>query len=411
MLVVNLAEPQWTKVHCNKTLANIIYCQREIYNHILNYTEGSRLIVCQKSFLLISNICYNFVWTKAISARKMRSQERFPEEGELQVLFAAASETFPPIFSMNVSHLQTYSRCSKTYMPQKKPILSESATAFHIHSEETVKIHAFTNIFQCLNTTYISIYFVCDGINDCTHNDQDVVGCECTENEKYTHKCKYLVGQDGGKSCSLFYITTHSGDCAKVNIDFDGKNKEDGQGGLKSSLTPDKISEFCKRNRSEFCAKHGQLPCTGNGHPCYNISQLCRFQLKVHGHLIPCGTGDHIQSCKDFTCNIQTITAFPGPMCVMESQIVQVVLMRTGSQGVVQSGSVLIYSNVVVIKSVYIWEMCVMNIEIVHMAMTSCFAHSIIWIVHLTVNVCCLHWDAMMLNYFFKQHCHIKLFG
>ncbi len=53
-----------------------------------------------------------------------------------------------------------------------------------------------------------------------------------------------------------------------------------------------------------FCDSDNQLPCR-EGHPrCYNISQICQYQLNSAGLLVPCRAGEHMEECSEFECNM-----------------------------------------------------------------------------------------------------------
>ncbi len=52
------------------------------------------------------------------------------------------------------------------------------------------------------------------------------------------------------------------------------------------------------------CTSQGKLSCTNEKQTCFNISQICTYRLNFYGYLVPCRTGQHIQNCQSFTCNM-----------------------------------------------------------------------------------------------------------
>ncbi len=46
-----------------------------------------------------------------------------------------------------------------------------------------------------------------------------------------------------------------------------------------------------------------QVPCRQGHTKCYNVSDICSYKLDKFHHLIPCRTGEHLQSCSGFSCN------------------------------------------------------------------------------------------------------------
>ena len=51
------------------------------------------------------------------------------------------------------------------------------------------------------------------------------------------------------------------------------------------------------------CPREGQLPCKESHPGCYNITDICLYTLDRFGHLKPCRTGSHMESCEQFECN------------------------------------------------------------------------------------------------------------
>ena len=65
------------------------------------------------------------------------------------------------------------------------------------------------------------------------------------------------------------------------------------------------------------CKYPYQLPCRKGHQNCYNVVDICKYQLSELNHLIPCRTGAHLENCKRFQCNLWfkcTHTAFLGLM-------------------------------------------------------------------------------------------------
>ncbi len=51
------------------------------------------------------------------------------------------------------------------------------------------------------------------------------------------------------------------------------------------------------------CDEYGHIPCLHGHSLCFNISEICTFELTIFGLLTPCRTGSHLESCKHFECN------------------------------------------------------------------------------------------------------------
>ncbi len=322
MILTNLAEPQWVSVNCTDPLSKIVYCLIEknqsctrekeyVHKHFIANNN-----VCDRSSVSTGDVCYTFVWTTPSSAMKMsKCNDVFEVEvKKLQVLFDAVSETFPPIFSRNNTHTFKYRKCSRKYGREHKAIVTKSACAFHIFSGSKTNL-SVENTFMCSAGSYISLKFVCDGNKDCPGRALDEEGCECSFTTKYSRTCKFLVDVSGKKTCSTFYVGTHSKGCQLYGTSSDQPNRSKANEKFVSVSTLN-----CESRQREFqqdsshCKRNGQLPCGYSCVKCYSISQICTFKLDTLGHLIPCQTGEHIQNCTAFTCNM--MFKCPGYYCI-----------------------------------------------------------------------------------------------
>ncbi len=52
------------------------------------------------------------------------------------------------------------------------------------------------------------------------------------------------------------------------------------------------------------CPSLEQMPCRVGHSKCYNISQICSLRFTEENTISPCRTGDHLQNCQNFDCNM-----------------------------------------------------------------------------------------------------------
>ena len=72
-------------------------------------------------------------------------------------------------------------------------------------------------------------------------------------------------------------------------------------------------------NSKDYCFQKHQLPCI-DGHPlCYNISEICTYKLNGQHGIFPCRTGNHLQNCTEFECNM--MFKCPGYYCIPWSYV------------------------------------------------------------------------------------------
>ena len=48
-----------------------------------------------------------------------------------------------------------------------------------------------------------------------------------------------------------------------------------------------------------------EIPCIEGHFKCFNFTDLCKYNLNIFGHLVPCRNGAHLQNCKLFECNLK----------------------------------------------------------------------------------------------------------
>ena len=209
---------------------------------------------------------------------------------------------------------------------------------------------------------YILILFMCDGNVDCQGDmPSHEMGCTCNNSIPYSIQCKYLHDSSGSHRCSMFYITNREGTCQFYNFLNSTVEKQFGKNTsfsnilqnesdfrhvidtrhklfndllyyelktkapsflcangtrILSSLVNDLVAD-CDRAEDEYlliyltkgnnyfqCSEKNQLPCR-QGHPkCYEISEICNYNINTRNHLYPCRTGEHLHKCENFECNM-----------------------------------------------------------------------------------------------------------
>ena len=209
---------------------------------------------------------------------------------------------------------------------------------------------------------YISIQFACDSLNDCPENEPiDEKNCKCNHTNDYSSNCKILQTIEGRKTCSLFYLKTADGNChlynyvmnsidrqyyhsyeeeqqvLKNNLNYSPEHFNHNQFGrnknvnislllvndLVSDCGPEAEDEHILKsiaagNRSH-CITKNQIPCRKGHTKCFDVSEICPYQLDHLKHLIPCRTGEHLENCRKFECNM--MFKCPGYYCIPWSRL------------------------------------------------------------------------------------------
>ncbi len=196
-----------------------------------------------------------------------------------------------------------------------------------------------SNTFQCSSGYAMSTSFVCDGIPHCGILDKsDESECFCNEGAKHKGRCKFFLDSSKPK-CSQLYYLSHGGFCQSYVEDsiFQTKNSKKtlenlnkivcGNQTLDKTKMNDLVSDCVASAEDEnvlkdvlvnhtiySCPQPQQVPCRSGHNACFNITDICIFRLNSHKNLIPCRTGEHMEDCADFECNM--MYKCPGYYCV-----------------------------------------------------------------------------------------------
>ncbi len=325
MLTTNLAYLEWVSVSCNRSLVSVLYCQIRNSNKATlayeNYTMKST--VCEKYHIQKVG-CFQFQWTSYKIHQQFVHVKLYVDLQKFQHLFEAISTPLN-IFTPNLSHIVTVRRYVKMHQYQHQPSINNTQ-GFIIRPTAFLVVKWGANIFKCLSNVHISIFAVCNGIQDCPGaDDSDEVGCNCTEQDHSNGKCKYVT-QSSGK-CSFFYQKIY-GACLihglpvqlystttqmnKRNCVFKCITGLTINSDLMNDLVPDcgpqaedevNLKEVLTSGVEFSCIGPGQMPCRQGHTKCYHISDVCSFELDKFGNIHPCRTGEHMECCRNFECS------------------------------------------------------------------------------------------------------------
>ncbi len=315
MLLLNLAQPHWISVKCNESLVRSVYCQITKKPNFEMFRESpevwqANMATCGVFSVKIKNLCYSFRWCFLQTARK-HTQKRNFKIMDLEQLFDAVVGSFPPIVTANLSHSVSFHKCSKTKRCEYK-LIDRDSKVFLVDINKERKEVVPGTLYKCSGGEYISALYVCDGKNDCADSGQDESGCECSSTKNGVNICKYYITPSGHKSCSVFYVKAPQNECHLFAFGAFSNIKGLGQRGdmagdnlLLGRLTPEFYTlDISASEYKQNCGEKGQLSCNHPNPPCCNTSEICAFKLNKNGQLKICRTGQHVQNCTRFNCNM-----------------------------------------------------------------------------------------------------------
>ena len=242
----------------------------------------------------------------------------------LQTIFGAGDSPIPPFLSFDSHQIITCSMCSSSFNCNSANFSKDDIQVLSIIAQRVEKHFVGGNLFHCYGGVYISSYYICDGKIDCIVGYSDEEGCTCKKASSSSSRCKYLVMGAGKMSCSFFNITSKKNECLMHNssVQYNLKTNEKKRLILNNKVVdPGLITAKHERIRSpkQQCKKHGLLSCRYRHTRCYSISEICSYKISKQGILFPCPAGDHIQSCRDFQCNL--MFKCPGYYCIPWSYV------------------------------------------------------------------------------------------
>ncbi len=303
LVLTNMASPEFLKIGCHEKFSFDAFCMGiQNYNLMLNDTDlqNGLFMYCAQRSVRSKGLCYKFIFTfskelmsfhEICKARQMKT-EIFQNVGQLlaklDFLINAVSLPLPSIISVDPESP------SKLFRFKYISILDKSLASFEIiqatNASGTIlcwfESEAFSqpaHLYKCpVSKMFILNYFLCDRETDCTGND--------TSDET---QCKHLglTTEPGRKRCSALLQLQRSGQCAKVVDYFSQLFVKQGQS-----------IPFLTKHNSYPCFL-GMMPCGYIHKKCFEITDICTYQLNGHGELFPCDDGKHLERCNVFECN------------------------------------------------------------------------------------------------------------
>ena len=341
MMVHNLAEPEWLSIMCDQPLLSYVLCtvdstDMDYSQMFLNKESISQKEWCQYSHIKKKDNCFVFYWQIkeylfvskfAYSIVNLKSQL-----SSLEFIFIATSAQLSPILLPNknspdsIQSLEYFNSFNK-FAFSKKFQQRKNAAGFVIYKTYTFDKDARHHLFRCRNNAYISQSSVCDGVSDCSDNNaSDETGCICKLSHfknKNKNRCKIIQLTPTYSVCSLLYNTTKDNHCipyGQESIDYSSnyiisilhKSLKEIHNGFNdqtvgiighlehengSNAMPLVNSVFSCKDPNHLLCRHGQTDC-------FNIGDICKYTLNINHNLVPCKTGEHIEDCKYFECNL-----------------------------------------------------------------------------------------------------------
>ena len=344
ILLTNLAHTEWLTINCHEAMLFNFLCY---FEHNKTHSISQNIlstVIHNVSCILINCSCYKINWYYS-TYDKLIPMYKIKDDADLakfQFLFEAVNVNFPPFLTSDLNHTMTYTRYGSLFHYQKHINSEVIKEGLIITEEEPIKFFLGGNLFNCSYKVLISIKFVCDGVIDCPQNSpEDEKGCEFSDSNVTSnfhslinqhHPCRKHNGCLSMKNCQIFLEIPWKEKKWDTSEQYTGKslfilkyniNNQNNtflclsnQVVIRLLLVNDLVSDCGPENEDEphlllnalgqncSCSNRYQIPCRKGHSKCYNISAICTYRLNEIQHLTPCRTGEHLENCRQFECNM-----------------------------------------------------------------------------------------------------------
>ena len=344
MLVLNLAEPDWVSIPCNKQLLEHIFCYKNEPLMRTDIQKENDYLVCSKGHILVRKNCYVFLWSNGIfKTRYLREFNARPVTIQtitfLKNIFDATSlrNDYPTILiqkDVNIVYVVKFQRSLNKITERHSTVNKSIAKGFYTYQYNRINIIIGINLFNCTKGGYISSEYICDGYTDCPNDQSDERFCICLNQGAPSIVPDGIVKDKKRKTvCSNLYHMTIMGNYRKykeikshkirsrLGLNrttvkapvFNCNNGRIIDEKLRNDLTFDCgpegedepiLMSLLKHEIYTSCDNPDMIPCMEGHSKCYHLNNICTYEINLNGHLIPCRNGGHLQNCKSFECNL-----------------------------------------------------------------------------------------------------------
>ena len=228
MLLLNLAEPDWISIFCNRSILPIVICVKdELMEKPKADIHLMDLSACSVLSIVVHKECFVFEW-KPRNETKFKGFSRSNQKIEYKKVILNFQHIFDVIItptsslsvlvmknltSLNVLKFQKYLDITTSehfIMPFTE------AEGFHLFKLNKYRLNLGSLLFSCSSGGYIMNDFICDHFIDCPNDNSDEEQCTCTMENK-TGYCRYTKTGGDNIFCGLLYYKKLSGACQKYS--------------------------------------------------------------------------------------------------------------------------------------------------------------------------------------------------
>ena len=285
---------------CSSPLLYDVFCTNKTYS--IENTSQSTIQFCEKTKIMKNNSCFSFHWETSTNETQNQhcnlcnTQSIVKNMWDVSVIFDAVKRHVLLIY--NGTHTIRYQRSANVVRHQTVHDVPQGSTVVTMLHSQGVKNTTHSHLFVCNAGVHISAAFLCDGTNDCLHNDALDENLDvCPILSAPTENCPLLFYKHSNGSCLMYIILDKH-----IHVK------------MKQAQVQHSILENIANIFGNFCYRKGKLSCFDGSKSCFTVSEICLYRLSFENNLTPCIHGEHMESCKDFECNV--FFKCPGYHCI-----------------------------------------------------------------------------------------------
>ncbi len=300
----------WIQIPCEEKILMTFVCK---HRHKHNYRMGS-FHLCQKGAYLFDEMCFDL-----ITVEPHDLSCNLTEINNINYLLFL--QKLYTVFKLSDTLSQWILDPNCTYI--KRSVLGNNNVVIYRADKYTPNITTCSpGQYECNDQSCILDVYVCDGVMDCSRNeDESHCLCYMITNIYDIHFCKLICHPDNC-SCMSLYKQLPSGGCLPyhnfnsqyITYNISNSLEEDHKyQHIGNDLYPDIINGIDEEeyklllnsksvNNPSRC-NNGDFSCFPGHSRCFKIRHTCLYDLDRQGHILPCRNGAHLQHCGDFPCS------------------------------------------------------------------------------------------------------------
>ncbi len=325
LVMANLVEPPWVLVNCSTKITFTTVCfQNEVLSNRTKVNRTTQLLsFCGNCQIALGTKCIAFETKYSrimchTRQREVKVDLKLPVsniyrhmhlDSEIQQLFYSLLSVVSHNFSLVIipgnkssSRMIVVERMLNLYLVHASNInhthenLSTDNLLIKWESARSFLHHK--NIFLCHFGGYISVAHVCDDSSDCPRDDSDETNCVCKNfTKKNSQLCKTMLESNStAAKCGPLFYQTFTGKC----VPYKTKTIK-----IQTEPCDNNKSLLLGNNHLKIWEQHsnGKLLPGMLAASCFQMWQICIFELNRQGELSPCKNGGHMQNCTNFVCH------------------------------------------------------------------------------------------------------------